>query len=48
MTKTNQRSVYTTPEVRLCEIGIEAGFAMSLPSNSIEDWNRDENELDFK
>ncbi|MBQ5635169.1 MAG: hypothetical protein IIX04_03230 [Alistipes sp.] len=48
MTKTNQRGVYATPEVRFCKVGIEAGFAMSLPSNSIEDWNRDENQLDFQ
>ena len=47
MTKTNQRGVYATPEIRLCKVGIEAGFALSLP-NSIEDWNRDDNQLDFQ
>ena len=47
MTKTNQRGVYATPEIRFCKVGIEAGFALSLP-NSIEDWNRDDDQLNFQ
>ena len=47
MTKTNKKVAYTAPGLRFCNICLEAGFALSLPTTSVEDWTRDENALDF-
>ncbi|MBQ7855521.1 MAG: hypothetical protein IJ348_00225 [Alistipes sp.] len=43
----NKQAAYTAPTISFCNICLEAGFALSLPSNTIDDWTRDENEVNF-